>query len=48
MLRSEQSQLDRFKQAAHQLDTEDDEARFENRLKKLMKQKPGEKQEGDD
>ncbi len=32
------SQLDRFKEAARQLETDDDEERFEERLKKLVKQ----------
>lgn len=34
------SQLDKFKEAARQLETDDDEERFEKRLKKLVKQKP--------
>ncbi len=34
------TQLDRFKEAARQLETDDDEERFEERLKKLVKQKP--------
>lgn len=34
------SQLDRFKEAAHQLETDDDEARFNQKLGKLVKQKP--------
>ena len=32
-------QLDRFKEAARLLETDDDEERFEERLKKLVKQK---------
>jgi len=33
------SQLEKFKEAARQLETDDDEERFEERLKKLVKQK---------
>lgn len=33
------SQHDKFKEAARQLETDDDEERFEERLKKLVKQK---------
>ncbi len=36
----EKTQLDRFKEAARQLETDDDEERFEERLKRLVKQKP--------
>jgi len=34
------SQLDRFKEAARQLETDDDEDRFNEKLGKLVKQKP--------
>jgi hypothetical protein len=34
------SQLDKFKQAARELETDDDEARFDERMKKLVKHKP--------
>jgi len=34
------TQLDRFKEAARQLETDDDEARFDEKLRKLAKQKP--------
>ncbi|MEQ8343417.1 hypothetical protein [Marinovum algicola] len=34
------SQLERFKEAARQLETDDDEERFNERLKELAKQKP--------
>lgn len=34
------SQSDKFKEAARQLETDDDEKRFEERLKKLVKTKP--------
>lgn len=33
-------QLDRFKEAARQLETDDDEERFNEKLRKLAKQKP--------
>ncbi|QYX56512.1 hypothetical protein K1T73_15920 [Roseovarius sp. SCSIO 43702] len=39
-MEKEKSQLDRFKEAARQLETDDDEERFEERLKELVKQKP--------
>jgi hypothetical protein len=41
----EPTQLDKFKQAARELETDDDEARFDERMKRLMKQKPAEKPE---
>jgi hypothetical protein len=34
------SQLDKFKEAARHLETDDDEERFEERLKKIVKQTP--------
>lgn len=41
MCKSEnKSQLDKFKEAARQLETDDDEARFEEKLGKLVKQEP--------
>ncbi len=39
------SQLDRFKEAARALECDDDDARFDERVKKLVKRKPGEKAE---
>lgn len=39
------TQLDKFKQAARELDTDDDEARFDEGMKKLVKHKPVEKPE---
>ena len=36
----DKSQLERFKEAARQLETDDDEERFNERLKELAKQKP--------
>ncbi|WP_167767139.1 hypothetical protein [Jannaschia formosa] len=37
---SEKSQRERFEEAARELETDDDEARFNERLRKLAKQKP--------
>ena len=37
------SQADKFKQAARELETDDDPERFKERLKKLGKHKPVEK-----
>ncbi|WP_306047162.1 hypothetical protein [Nioella sp. MMSF_3534] len=42
---TEKSQLDKFKEAARQLETNDDEERFDEKLKRLAKQKPDEKQD---
>ncbi len=39
------SQLDRFKEAARKLETDDDEERFNEKLAKLVKQKPDEKKD---
>lgn len=39
-MEKEKTQLDKFKEAARQLETDDDEDRFEKKLKKLVKQKP--------
>lgn len=43
MVDNEKSQLERFKEAARQLETDDDEERFAKKLKKLVKQKPDDK-----
>jgi hypothetical protein len=40
-----QTQLDKFKQAARELGTDDDPARFDERMAKLVKHKPVEKPE---
>lgn len=40
-----ESQLDKFKQAARELGTDDDPERFKERLKKLVKHKPVERPE---
>lgn len=37
------SQSDKFKEAARELETDDDPERFKQRLEKLVKQKPVEK-----
>ncbi|EIE52839.1 hypothetical protein C357_01860 [Citreicella sp. 357] len=36
----DKTQLDRFKEAARELETDDDEAKFNEKLGKLVKQKP--------
>ncbi|MCZ0814384.1 hypothetical protein N5A93_19400 [Roseovarius sp. EGI FJ00037] len=45
MSKDDKTQLDKFKEAARQLETDDDEERFEKKLKKLVKQKPEEKKD---
>jgi len=47
MTDKKKSQLDRFKEAARELETDDDEARFNERLRRLGKQKPDEKKPSD-
>ena len=39
------SQIDKFKQAARELECDEDEARFDERVRKLVKHKPVEKAE---
>jgi hypothetical protein len=39
MTDDKKSQLERFKEAARQLETDDDEERFNEKLRKLAKQK---------
>jgi len=34
------TQLEKFKQAARELETDDDEARFDEKLRKIVKHKP--------
>lgn len=46
MQKASKSQLERFKEAARKLETDDDEERFNEKLRKLAKQKP-EKNGGD-
>lgn len=41
----QQSQLDKFKEAARELEADEDETRWEVRLKKVAKHKPAEKPE---
>lgn len=41
------SQLEKFKEAARQLETDDDDERFEERLKHIVKQKPEDKKPSD-
>lgn len=36
----DKSQLDKFKQAARQLETDDDPERFKERVRKIVKHKP--------
>lgn len=36
----QKSQLDKFKEAAREIGTDDDEERFNEKLKKLVKDKP--------
>ncbi len=38
-------QLERFKEAARQLETDDDEGRFERRLKKIVDKKTDDKKD---
>lgn len=45
MLKPQPSQSDKFKKAARDLECDDDEQRFKDRLKKLVKHKPVEKPE---
>ncbi len=42
------SQLDKFRKAARELGTDDDEKRFDEKLKRLTKQKPDEKSDSQD
>lgn len=46
-MEQDKSQLDRFKEAARQLEADDDEKRFDDKLRKLAKQKPDEKPSDD-
>lgn len=42
-----QSQVDKFKEAARELETDDDETRFDERLRKIVKHRPVEKVDPD-
>lgn len=44
-MKTDKTQLDKFKEAARELETDDDEKRFDERVKKLVKQKPVDKPE---
>ena len=39
-MHDEPTQLDKFKEAARELECDDDEARFDARVKKLVRQNP--------
>lgn len=41
-------QLEKFKEAARELEADDDEKRFNEKLKKLARQKPTDKQSSED
>ena len=43
MAEDKPAQLDKFKEAARELETDDDPERFKGRLRKLVKHKPVEK-----
>ena len=43
----DKSQLDRFKEAARELEADDDEAKFNEKLGKLVKQKPKDEEKTD-
>ena len=45
MVDDPRTQLDKFKEAARDLETDDNEARFDERLRKIVKHKPVEKPE---
>lgn len=43
----DKTQLDRFKEAARQLETDDDEEQFEEKLRKIVRQKPSDDEKED-
>lgn len=45
MMVEKKSQSDKFKEAARELECDEDEARWEEKLRKVVKQKPTEKPE---
>jgi hypothetical protein len=45
MTKPKQTQLDKFKQAARELETDDDEKNFDEKLEKIARQKPASKPE---
>lgn len=46
-MQNRKEQIERFKEAARELGTDDDEERFNEKLKRLAKRKPEEKSEKD-
>ncbi len=38
------TQLDKFKEAARELECDDDDARFDERMRKIVEKKPGEQE----
>lgn len=48
MTDDKKSQLDRFKEAARELGTDDDEERFNEKLKRIFKDKPKDDEASDD
>jgi hypothetical protein len=46
-MNDQKSQLDKFKEAARQLETDDNEGRFEEKLRGIVKQKPDDKASDD-
>lgn len=45
---NDKTQLERFKEAARELEADDDEAKFNEKLGKLVKQKPNDDDKSDD
>lgn len=43
----QKTQLEKFKEAARDLETDDDEARFDERMRKIVKHKPVPDKSGD-
>lgn len=43
---NDKTQLDRFKEAAREIGTDDDEDRFNEKLKRLVKDKPKDDKDG--
>lgn len=47
-MEQDKTQIERFKEAARQLETDDDDERFNEKLKKLVKQKSKDDEASDD
>lgn len=47
MIMNDKSQAEKFKQVARELECDEDEVRWDERLKKVAKGKPAEKQGGE-